>query len=89
MTFTDDLAKLSEQVRKRLDRIEGEEATKQALILPFFVVLGYDIYDPTEVKPEFISDAATKKAGQFEKVDYAILLNSTVAILLEAKGLGE
>lgn len=89
MTFTDDLAKLSEQVKKRLDHVQGEEATKQALILPFFAALGYDIYDPTEVKPEFISDAATKKAGQFEKVDYAILLNDTVVMLVEAKASNE
>ncbi len=89
MAFTDDLTKLSEQVKKRLEHIKGEEATKQSLILPFFAVLGYDIYDPTEVKPEFISDAATKKAGQFEKVDYAILLNGTVSMLVEAKAASE
>ena len=61
MAFTDDIAKLSEQVRKRIEHIQGEEATKQSLILPFFSSLGYDIYDPTEVKPEYVSDAATKK----------------------------
>ena len=89
MAFTDDIAKLSEQVRKRIDHIRGEEATKQSLILPFFTSLGYDIYDPTEVKPEYISDAATKKSGQFEKVDYAICLNNSVVILVEAKAVNE
>jgi len=89
MAFTDDIAKLSEQVRKRLEHIQGEEATKQSLILPFFSSLGYDIYDPTEVKPEYVSDAATKKAGQFEKVDYAIRLNNSVVMLVEAKAANE
>lgn len=89
MSFTDDIAKLSEQVRKRLEHIQGEEATKQSLILPFFSSLGYDIYDPTEVKPEYVSDAATKKAGQFEKVDYAIRLNNSVVMLVEAKAANE
>jgi len=89
MSFTDDIAKLSEQVKKRLEHIQGEEATKQSLILPFFSCLGYDIYDPTEVKPEYISDAATKKAGQFEKVDYAIRLNNSVVMLVEAKAANE
>jgi len=89
MAFTDDIAKLSDQVRKRLEHIQGEEATKQSLILPFFSSLGYDIYDPTEVKPEYVSDAATKKAGQFEKVDYAIRLNNSVVMLVEAKAANE
>ncbi|PZO45110.1 MAG: restriction endonuclease subunit R [Pseudanabaena frigida] len=89
MAFTEDIAKLSEQVRKRLEHIQGEEATKQALILPFFTSLGYDIYDPTEVKPEYISDAATKRAGQFEKVDYAIRLNNAVVMVVEAKAVNE
>ena len=89
MAFTDDIAKLSEQVRKRLEHVQGEEATKQALVLPFFSSLGYDIYDPTEVKPEYISDAATKKAGQFEKVDYAIRLNNAVVMVVEAKAVNE
>jgi predicted type IV restriction endonuclease len=85
MTFTDDVARLSEQVRKRSDSVIGEEATKQALILPFFNALGYDVWDPTEVKPEYISDAATKKSGQFEKVDYAVSIDGTIVILVEAK----
>jgi hypothetical protein len=85
MTFTEDIARLSEQVRKRADSVSGEEATKQALILPFFDALGYDVWDPTEVKPEYISDAATKRSGQFEKVDYAVSINGTMVILVEAK----
>ncbi|HEY9630263.1 MAG TPA: type I restriction endonuclease [Coleofasciculaceae cyanobacterium] len=85
MTFTEDIARLSEQVRRRSDNVSGEEATKQALILPFFDALGYDVWDPTEVRPEYISDAATKKSGQFEKVDYAVSINGTMVILVEAK----
>ena len=85
MTFTEDIARLSEQVRRRSDSVSGEEATKQALILPFFNALGYDVWDPTEVIPEYISDAATKRSGQFEKVDYAVSINGTMVILVEAK----
>ncbi len=85
MVFVEDIARLSEQVRKRADSVSGEEATKQALILPFFNALGYDVWDPTEVMPEYISDAARKKAGQFEKVDYAISINGIMVMLVEAK----
>jgi hypothetical protein len=89
MGFTEDIAKVSEQVRKRSEQVVGEESTKQALILPFLSALGYDIWDPTEVMPEYISDAAKKKAGQFEKVDYAIAINETIVMLVEAKARGQ
>lgn len=85
MVFVEDIARLSEQVRKRAESVSGEEATKQALILPFFNTLGYDVWDPTEVMPEYVSDAARKKAGQFEKVDYAISIGGTMVMLVEAK----
>jgi hypothetical protein len=29
--------------------LQTEEATKNALIMPFIALLGYDIFDPTEV----------------------------------------
>lgn len=43
MGFSEDIAKLSEQVRKRVEQVVGEEATKMALIQPFLSVLGYDV----------------------------------------------
>lgn len=89
MGFTEDITKLSEQIRKRVDQVVGEEATKMALIVPFLNALGYDIYDPTEVMPEYVADFATKKAGQFEKVDYALAINGTIVMLVEAKARGQ
>ncbi|WP_243458566.1 hypothetical protein [Nostoc sp. UIC 10630] len=59
MGFTEEIAKLSEQVRKRFDQVVGEEATKMALIVPFLSALGYDVYDPSEVMPEYVADFAT------------------------------
>jgi predicted type IV restriction endonuclease len=85
MAFSDDIAKVAEQVRKRAEAVSGEEATKMGLIVPFFSTLGYDVFDPTEVIPEYISDFATKKSGQMEKVDYAISINSAIVMLVEAK----
>jgi len=85
MGFNEDVARLAEQVKQRLNKVVGEEATKQALILPFFAVLGYDVWDPTEVMPEYVADFAVKKAGQFEKVDYALAINSTIVMVVEAK----
>lgn len=89
MAFLEDLRALSEAARRRIANIKGEEATKQALVLPFFQALGYDVYDPTEVQPEFVSDFAKKKnSGGFEKVDYAIRLNDAPVMLVECKSVG-
>jgi hypothetical protein len=59
-----------------------EEATKNAFIMPFIQVLGYDVFNPTEVVPEFISDIGLKKG---EKIDYAIFKDGTPTILIECK----
>jgi hypothetical protein len=89
MGFTEDIAKVSEQVRKNADHVVGEQATKMALIVPFFSALGYDVFDPTEVMPEYIADFATKGKGPLKKVDYAIAINGTIVMLVEAKARGE
>jgi hypothetical protein len=89
MGFTEDIAKVSEQVRKNADHVVGEQATKMALIVPFFSALGYDVFDPTEVMPEYIADFATKGRGPLKKVDYAIAINGTIVMLVEAKARGE
>lgn len=89
MGFAEDITKLSKQVRKRIDNVFGEEATKMALIVPFLSALGYDVHDPSEVIPEYIADFAIKKAGQFEKVDYALAINGSIVMLVEAKAYGE
>ncbi|MCP3101667.1 type I restriction enzyme HsdR N-terminal domain-containing protein [Myxococcus sp. K15C18031901] len=85
MGLGEDLKLLSEQVRKRQAFIKGEEATKQALILPFIQALGYDIYDPTETQPEYVADFAKKRGGVMEKVDYALHLRGQPALFIECK----
>jgi len=85
MGLCEDLRQLSEQVRKRQAFIKGEEATKQALILPFLQALGYDIYDPTETQPEYVADFAKKRGGVMEKVDYALHLKGQPALFIECK----
>jgi len=80
------LQHLSEQVRRRQPHIRGEESTKQALIVPFLSVLGYDVHDPTELQPEYIADFAKKRpGGPMEKVDYAIRKAGNPVIFVECK----
>lgn len=67
--------------------IVTEEATKNALVMPFISqVLGYDVFDPAEVVPEFVADVGSKKG---EKVDYAILREGSIQILVECKKISE
>ncbi|MGP1598524.1 type I restriction endonuclease [Peptoanaerobacter stomatis] len=68
------------------DSLQTEEATKTSLVLPFFNILGYDIFNPTEFVPEFTADIGIKKG---EKVDYAILLNNIPSMLIECKSVNE
>ncbi|MEZ6242376.1 MAG: type I restriction endonuclease [Phycisphaerales bacterium] len=73
----------------RLDLVRSdtltEEATKTALVLPFIRELGYDIFNPSEVVPEFTADVGIKKG---EKVDYAVFQNGAPIILFECKPCG-
>ena len=78
----DAIKKIAERIEKNFERIETEEATKNAFIMPFIQVLGYDIVDPEEVIPEFTADIGIKKG---EKVDYAICHDGEPAILIECK----
>jgi hypothetical protein len=50
--------------------------------MPFINALGYDIFNPEEVVPEFVADLGIKKG---EKVDYAIFKNKLPIILIECK----
>ncbi len=82
MDFKDSLKQLSARVSKLKDQIQTEEATKTALILPFFQLLGYDVFNPSEVVPEYIADIGIKKG---EKIDYALYKDGVPVILVEAK----
>jgi len=82
MSFNEKIAALSEKITSLADHLETEEATKNALIMPFIAALGYDVFNPQEVVPEFTADVGTKKG---EKVDYAIMQDNEVIILIECK----
>lgn len=82
MDFKDQILQLATRVEKLLPQLKTEEATKNALIMPFIQVLGYDVFNPFEVNPEFIADIGIKKG---EKVDYAIMKEGEPTILIECK----
>ena len=64
------------------ESIQTEEATKNAFIMPFIQILGYDVFNPLEVVPEMDCDIAKKKG---EKIDYAIMKDGAPIMLIECK----
>lgn len=86
MEFTEAIKQLSERILMLKDTISTEESTKMSLIVPMFQILGYDVFNPLEFCPEYISDVGIKKG---EKVDYAILENGQPTILIECKSCSE
>jgi predicted type IV restriction endonuclease len=76
------LRAIAERVKSHSSTMATEEAVKTAVVLPFLRSLGYDVFDPTEVVPEFTADAVGKKG---EKVDYAIKIENEIRILIECK----
>ena len=81
------LSNAIEVVRKRIqqnrDRKEilGEQNTKAALIDPILIALGWDLQEIDEVRREF------RRKGTDNPVDYALFLNRTECLFIEAKSL--
>jgi hypothetical protein len=86
MDLKDQIKLLADRIESMKENILTEEATKTAIIMPFIQMLGYDVFNPNEVIPEFTCDIGTKKG---EKVDYAIAQNGKAVLLVECKHWGE
>ena len=84
MDFIDEIKTHAKKIPALKEQIQGEEGTKNALIMPFIKILGYNVFDPNEVNPEFTADVGTKKG---EKVDYAIIKDGKPCILIECKSI--
>ena len=85
MDFSERIAELSKKVKNLGDSLKTEEATKNALVMPFIAALGYDVFNPAEVVPEFSAPIGEYKDA---RVDYAILVDGKPILLLECKALG-
>src|SRR5580692_2882210 len=81
------LANAVEVVRKRIQQIRdrkemlGEQNTKAALIDPILVALGWDLQEMDESRREY------RRKPQDNPVDYALFLNRTETLFIEAKSL--
>lgn len=86
MDFNEQLNNYSNRTQQLKSQLITEESTKTSLIMPFFQMLGYDIFNPLEFCPEYTADVGIKKG---EKVDYAILKDGNPVILIECKSCNE
>lgn len=74
------IRKRIQQVRDRKELI-GEQNTKAALIDPLLSAMGWDLQEIDEVRREY------RRKPQDNPVDYALFLNRTECLLVEAKSL--
>lgn len=82
MSFKEDVADLAKRAISAQAVAQTEEATKNAIVMPFLRVLGFDVFDPTQIIPEYVADVGLKKG---EKIDYACKIGDRIEYLVEAK----
>lgn len=82
MDLATKLVELENRTSQHRELLLTEEAAKTALVMPFLQALGYDVFNPSEVIPEFTADVGIKRG---EKVDYALCIDGKVSILVECK----
>jgi predicted type IV restriction endonuclease len=85
MELADRIKAVAARVERQRESVLTEEACKNAFVMPFLSALGYDVFDPEIVVPEFTADVGIKKG---EKVDYALVVQGKIAILVECKTCG-
>ena len=82
MDVYEQLSNLANSLPDLEGQLATEEATKHALVLPFIAALGYNVFNPRHVVPEYVADVAGYKG---EKVDYALMRDEVPAVLIECK----
>ena len=85
MNIADGLSRIAARIPEQCEILETEEATKNALVMPFINALGFNVFDPTEVIPEYTADVGVKKG---EKVDYVVVVDGHPMVLIECKACG-
>jgi predicted type IV restriction endonuclease len=89
MDFADKIHELASHLPEKVAKIQldnssgrNEGTTKTSLVLPFIQSLGYDIFDPNEVKAEYTLDMG---GANTDRIDYALFKNDEAKILIECK----
>ena len=80
MNFEEDFKRYLVRLQRMREQLKDltEEATKNALIMPFFSMLGYDVFDTTEFLPEYVCDFSIKKGEKIIDFHQFIKKNSLI-----------
>ena len=79
MELKDEIGQFAVRIKKMLPQVQSEDLTRNALVMPFIQILGFD---PSEVQSEAVVDFGVKKS---KKVDYTIMKDGEPTILVECK----
>ena len=83
MEFAEKIGKLSSRIDGLKDKLATEEATKTSIVMPFISALGYDVFCPDEIIPEFIDafpDIGIEKRYPKEFLDQCVIVDETVEV---------
>lgn len=69
MEFADKIKELSNRIKQLRSSVQTEEATKHSFVMPFIQILGYDVFNPNIVIPEFTADIGKKKGEKIAPAD--------------------
>ncbi len=82
MDFIEKIKDLAKRIEEQKKVVATEQAAKTSMVMPFLQLMGYDVFNASEVIPEYIADWGAKKG---EKVDYAIKVGGKFVMLIECK----
>jgi hypothetical protein len=80
MSFSDKISSLQSSAERQLHALGSKKKTENALILPFFDMLGYNPFDIREVEPDY--EIGREERGT-ETVDYALKKEGTPTVLFQ------
>ncbi|GEM_PF-1806380 len=85
MRLSEPLSALKARAEHQLEALDTRDKTKNALLLPFFDVLGYDPFDVREVEPGYAVELGD---GETVRSDYAIRVDGRPAMLFQCEEAG-
>jgi hypothetical protein len=81
MDFLEKIKALAVRVEKQKGNIITEEACKNAFVMPFLSALGYDVFNPEIVVPEFTADIGIAQQHMSQLYRYFAVTDAHFAIL--------
>lgn len=85
MDLRDELSALKSRAKEQLSLLNTKQKSEQALLLPFFALLGYHPFDVREVEPGYTIEL---DGGRERRIDYALKKGGSLAILVQSKEIG-